>query len=72
MFKYLSYIIIILILLSKQSLAEKVTIFEFTNKEFSELKSEKLEGRKQKLFIRLVKMKMVNIYEQRRTIQPQV
>lgn len=44
MFKYLSYIIIILILLSKQSLAEKVIIFEFTNKEFSELKIRKVRG----------------------------
>ncbi len=44
MFKYLSYILIILILLSKQSLAEKVIIFEFTKKELSELKIRKVRG----------------------------
>ncbi len=44
MFKYLSYILTILLLFSKQSLAEKVIIFEFTKKEFSELKVRKVRG----------------------------
>ena len=44
MFKHLSYILIILLLFSKQSLAEKVIIFEFTKKEFSELKIRKVRG----------------------------
>ena len=44
MFKHLSYILIILLLFSKQSLAEKVIIFEFTKKEFSELKVRKVRG----------------------------